>query len=189
MARMNLRTYLLLAAAMVGASATAGAQAVTINATKQEVLSLTLSAATLTNTDLAASNNIGSLTATLGWTLSPSRNAVVLAGYFTTPDALADAAPGGSSIAYADFAGSCTSSSLASPQYCSSAAEAFTSPNAALGLAGGSRILWASPVINGTNRIVSGATVGLNFIVTPTAIAALPAGTYSGVLNLRAYAQ
>lgn len=163
---------------------------VSLSAAKVEVLTLNLSTATLTNTDLAASNVIGSLTATMDWTLSPSRGNVYLVGWFNSTTAMTDGLATPNTVPTSDFLGACTATSMTGAT-CSTTAAAFTDvANTAVGsTAGASRTLWTSAAITGTTRNQTGVTAGLQFSIAPTRVSALPAGTYTGTLNLRAYAQ
>lgn len=166
-----------------------GPVTVALSAKKNETLTLALSASALTNTDLATSNVMGTLTATMSWTLSASRTAVNLVGWFASTDALTDGAtPTATTIATSDFLGECTSASLTGGTCAASAAftETSTLPGA---VAGATRVLWTSPSISGTNRVQSAVDIGLKFAVAPTRVTTLPAGTYTGTLNLRAFAQ
>lgn len=162
---------------------------VALSATKVEVLTLSLGGVTtLTNSDLVASNIVGGLTATMGWTLSPSRGNVNLVGWFSSTVAMTDALSPANEIATSEFLGACTSSGLTGAT-CSATPGAFTGTDATLGVAGASRVLWTSPAITGTTRNQTAVAVGLSFSVAAARVASLPAGTYTGTLNLRAYAQ
>ncbi len=172
----------------VQAQILSNATTVALSATKVEVLSLSLSTATLSNTDLVASNVVGGLTATMGWSLSPSRGNVNLVGWFTTTAAMTDGLATPNQIAFSEFLGACTAMGLTGST-CSATPAAFTGTDAAVGVAGASRVLWTSPAITGTTRNQSGVAVGLSFSVAAARVATLPAGTYTGTLNLRAYAQ
>lgn len=189
------RTALLVGALVGVTSATAQAQpvlsgtaasAVALKGTKIEMLTLNVAGVLNTNADLAASANLGNLTATLDWSLSPSRGSVSLVGYFSTAYALTDG--GGNDVAPTAFLGACTSASLAGGT-CSAALAGFTGSDAVVAGGGASLTLWSSPAITGVLRNQTGVAVGLNFQLDPTVVAALPAGVYQGTLYLRAYAQ
>ena len=66
------------------------------------------------------------------------------------------------------------------------AATAFTG-NGAFGGAGASLLLYNQPV-NATNRFVTGRTDSLALSIDLTQQAQLPAGSYTGTLNLQAQA-
>lgn len=72
---------------------------------------------------------------------------------------------------------------------CSPSAAFTETANTVVGSSGATRTLWTSAAITGTTRNQTGVTAGLEFSIAPAAVAALPAGTYNGTLNLRAYAQ
>lgn len=187
------RTALLVGALVGVTSATAQAQflsngpvAVALKGTKIEVLTLNVAGVLNTNADLAASANLGNLTATLDWSLSPSRGSVSLVGYFSTAYALSDGV--GNDVAPTAFLGACTSASLAGGT-CSATLAGFTGSDAVVAGGGASLTLWSSPAITGVLRNQTGVAVGLNFQLDPAVVAGLPAGVYQGTLNLRAYAQ
>ena len=188
------RTALLVGALVGVTSATAqaqilsagGAAAVALKGTKIGVLSLNVAGVLNTNADLAASADLGNLTATLDWSLSPSRGTVHLVGFFGTTYALTDGA--GNNVAHSAFLGACTTDEVLSGDTCPTTLTGFTGPDAVLG-GTASRTLWSSPAITGALRNQTGVAVGLNFQLDPTVVAALPAGVYQGTLYLRAYAQ
>lgn len=163
---------------------------VALSATKVERLTLTLSTTALTNVDLAASNVVGNLNATMAWTLSPSRGNVHLVGWFGSTTAMTDGLATPNTVSTADFLGACTATNMTGAS-CSSVAAAFTDgADAAVGsTVGATRVLWSSPAITGTTRNQTGVLASLRFEINSAAVAALPAGTYTGTLNLRAYAQ
>jgi hypothetical protein len=187
------RTALLVGALVGGTSATAqaqilsgsGASSVALKGTKIEMLTLNVAGVLNTNADLATSPDLGNLTATLDWSLSPSRGNVYLVGYLGTAYALTDGA--GNDVAPSAFWGACTSASLAGGT-CPATLAGFAGPNAVLGGIS-SLTLWSSPAITGALRNQTGVAIGLNFQLDPTVVAALPAGVYNGTLYLRAYAQ
>lgn len=189
------RTALLVGALVGVTSATAqaqilsagGAAAVALKGTKIEVLSLNVAGVLNTNADLATSANLGNLTATLDWSLSPSRSNVFLVGYFSTAYALTDG--GGNDVAPTAFWGACTTDEALPGDTCPTTLAGFTGSDAIVAGGGASRTLWSSPSITGALRNQTGVAVGLNFQLDPTVVAALPAGVYQGTLYLRAYAQ
>lgn len=161
---------------------------VSLSATKVEVLSLSLSTATLTNSDLAANNVVGGLTASMTWALSPGRGNVHLVGWFSSTVAMTDGLATPNEVSVSDFLGACTSAGMTGAT-CSATPGAFTETNLVLGVPTATRVLWSSPAITGATRNQNGVAVGLSFSVASTRVATLPAGTYTGTLNLRAYAQ
>lgn len=193
--RSTFRTLTILAGLVVFAAPAAQAQiasnatTVALSATKVEVLTLALSSNTLTNTDLSASNVMGAITATLDWTLSPSRGNVHLVGWFGTTTALTDGLATPNTVSTAEFLGACTSASLAGGTCAASGAFSGAAVAAVGSTASASKLLWTSPAITGTTRNQTGVAIGLSFAVDAARVATLPAGTYTGTLNLRAYAQ
>lgn len=193
--RSTFRTLTILAGLIAFAAPAAQAQIVSngpvqidLTATKVEVLTLGLSSTALTNTDLSASNVMGSLTATLDWTLSPSRSNVTLVGWFGSTTALTDGLATPNTVSTAEFQGGCTSASLAGGTCPALGAFTEAGVTAVGSTASATRTLWTSPAITGTNRVRTGITVGLTFAVDNARVLTLPAGTYTGVLNLRAFA-
>lgn len=187
------RTALLVGALVGVTSATAQAQklsngpiSVAVQGTKIEMLTLNVAGVLNTNADLAASADLGNLTASLDWSLSPSRGNVFLVGYFSTANALTDGL--GNNVAPTAFLGACTNTSLGGGT-CSATLAGFTGADGVVAGGGASLTLWSSPAINGVLRNQTGVTVDLNFQLDPTVVAGLPAGVYQGTLNLRAYAQ
>lgn len=167
-----------------------GPMAVSLQGVKVERLSLALSTNALAATDLANNNVLGSLNATMSWSLNPSRGNVYLVGWFNSTAALSDGLATPNTIASSDVLAACTATNLTGST-CSATPVAFDqAADAAVGSTdGASRVLWSSPAITGTTRNQSGIYAGLTFQIRSTAVAALPAGTYNGTLNLRAYAQ
>ena len=156
-----------------------GAQPIALNATLGESLTLTLSAATV-NFTLAAGSaaNAGStnVTATTAWTLKPGRTAVGVYAYFASAaSALTDGAGDNipsSAFFIADNAGASTALTNT---------VAYGGANAGLQL--------ANVAITAANRTSSRTDVmAYNINLTGGTLPQLPAGTYTGTLNIQAQA-
>ena len=156
-----------------------GAQPIALNATLGESLTLTLSASTVNFTLAAGSaTNAGStnITATTAWVLKPGRTAVGVYAYFATAaSALTDGAGDNipsSAFYIADNAGASTALTNT---------VAFGGANAGLQL--------ANVAITAANRSASRTDVmAYNINLTGGALPQLPAGTYTGTLNIQAQA-
>ena len=169
----------LFVATMASAQAlNSGAQPIALNATLGESLTLTLSAATV-NFTLAAGSaaNAGStnITATTAWVLKPTRTAVGVWAYFTTLNALTDGSGDNipsSAFFIADNAGASQALTNANP---------FNAVNAGLQL--------ANVAITAANRTANRTDVmAFNINLTGGTLPQLPAGTYTGTLNIQAQA-
>jgi hypothetical protein len=156
-----------------------GAQAVTLNATLAESLTLSLSANSV-NFNLASGSaaNAGStnITATTTWVLKPGRTAVGVYAYFTTAaSALTDGAGNdipSSAFFIADNAG---------PSTALTNTVAFGGANAGLQL--------ANVAITGANKAASRNDVmAFNIDLSGGTLPQLPAATYTGTLNIQAQA-
>lgn len=159
-----------------------GAQIINLNAKLQESLTLTLSGNAV-NFTLApgSATNAGSttITATTKWVLQPSRTAVNVYAYF------------GSTSALTDGAGDIIPTSAFSLSDNGGAAAALTSSaaNAAGFGASGAGALVSSTTINGTNKNSSSTDVmAFNIDLSAGTLPQLPAGTYTGTLNIQAQA-
>ena len=156
-----------------------GAQPIALNATLGESLTLTLSASTV-NFTLAAGSaaNAGStnITATTAWTLKPGRTAVGVYAYFASStaaltDGAGDNIPS-SAFFIADNGGASTALTNS---------VAFGAANAGLQL--------ANVAITAANRNSSRTDVmAYNINLTGGTLPQLPAGTYTGTLNIQAQA-
>jgi hypothetical protein len=173
---------LIIAAASSMASAqvlNSGAQAIALNATLAESLTLSLTANAVNFTLTAGSaTNAGStnITATTAWTLKASRTAVGVYAYFTTAaSALTDGAGNNipsSAFFIADNAGPST---------------ALTNSVAFGGANGGLQL--ANVAITNANRASNRTDVmAFNINLTGGTMPQLPAGTYTGTLNIQAQA-
>lgn len=180
----------LLATLLVAGSASAqsgllsGTATVTINATKQATLSVTInSGATQTLaalTDNALNNFAAPVNITTAWDINPSAAAVVLVGYFTTP-----------AQALANGTNYITTSRVRGRVGAAGAFNAFTGGvvtggASSVGVAGGSLQLF-SQGITGVNRN-SSRTDDLWLQIDLVGTTTVP-GTYAGTLNLRAITQ
>jgi hypothetical protein len=157
---------------------------VTINATKQASLTVTINSGgtqTLASlTDNAVNNFSTPVNVTTAWDINPSASAVVLVGYFTTP-----------AQALANGTNYITSSLVRGRVGAAGAFNPFTGGvvtggASSVGVAGGTLQLF-SQAISGANRN-SSRTDDLYLQIDLTGQSTVP-GTYSGTLNLRAITQ
>ncbi len=187
----SLKKYAILAAVLVAFTVLAasfasaqvlnsGAQTIALNATLNESLTLGLSANAV-NFPLTAGSatNPGStnITATTTWALKPSRTAVKVYAYFT---AAATALTDGSGNNIPSSAFFISDNGGASTALTTSVA--FGAANAGLQL---------GPTINITNANRSGNradVMAFNINLTGGTLPALPAGSYTGTLNIQAQA-
>jgi hypothetical protein len=175
-----LACFVVLAASFASAQVlNSGAQAIALNATLNESLTVGLSANTV-NFPLTAGNaaNAGStnITATTAWVLKPSRTAVKVYAYFAAAaTALTDGAGNNipsSAFFIADNAG--PSNALVNTV-------AFGGANAGLQL--------ANVAITNANRAGNRADImAFNINLTGGTLPQLPAGSYTGTLNIQAQA-
>jgi len=156
-----------------------GAQAISLNATLAESLTLSLSANSV-NFTLAAGSaaNAGStgVTATTKWTLKPGRTAVTVDAYFASAAAaLTDG--GGNNIPSSAF----KVANNAGPSTALTSTVAFGGASAGLRL--------ENITITGANKN-SQVTDAMTFNIDLSggAMPQLPAGTYTGTLNIQAQA-
>ena len=173
---------MIIAAASSMASAqvlNSGAQAITLNATLAESLTLSLTANSVNfSLTSGAATNAGStnITATTAWTLKASRTAVGVFAYFTTATAaLTDGAGNNipsSAFFIADNGGTST---------------ALTNSVAFGGANGGFQL--ANVPITTTNRAGNRTDImAFNINLSGGTLPQLPAGTYTGTLNIQAQA-
>jgi hypothetical protein len=156
-----------------------GAQAIALSASLAESLTVSLSASTVNFTLAAGSaTNAGStsITATTAWVLKPTRTAVVVDAYFASAaaaltDGSGDNIPS-SAFFIADNAGAST---------------ALTN-TVAFG-AGSAGLQLANVAITGANKNSSRTdAMAFNINLTGGTLPQLPAGTYTGTLNIQAQA-
>ncbi len=181
----NLTRFALLAALTLGLASVAsaqvlnsGAQAISLNAQLAESLTLSLTANSVNFTLAAGSaTNAGStgITATTKWTLKPGRTALGVYAYFATSTALTDGA--GDSIPSSAFKISDNSGP--------STALTATNPYGA----GSSGFQMENITITGANKN-SQVTDAMTFNIDLSGgtLPQLPAGTYTGTLNIQAQA-
>lgn len=156
-----------------------GAKTIALNATLNESLTLNLSASSV-NFALAAGNasNAGSanVTATTKWVLKPGRTAVAVYAYFTSATvALTDG--GGNNIPASAF-------SIADNSGAATALTAVTPYNA-----GASGLRLENVTITGTNKSSQVTdNMAFNIDLSGGTLPQLPAGTYTGTLNIQAQA-
>jgi hypothetical protein len=156
-----------------------GAKTIALNATLNESLTLNLSASTV-NFTLAAGSaaNAGSanVTATTKWVLKPGRSAVAVYAYFSSAtaalsDSLGNNIPS-SAFSIADNAGTAT------------ALTAITPYNA-----GASGLRLQNVAISSANRSSQVTdNMAFNIDLSGGSLPQLPAGTYTGTLNIQAQA-
>jgi hypothetical protein len=170
---------LLIAAASSLASAqlNSNTQTVALTATLPESLTVGLSASAVTfNLAAGAAANAGNIgvTATTTWVLKPSRTTLRVYAYFASTNALTDG--GGNNIPSADF-------------FISDNGGASTAVNqtvAGFGVAG-SALQLSNTAITNANR-AGNRTDAMLFNINLSTIPQLPAGTYTGTLNIQAQA-
>jgi hypothetical protein len=180
----HIRVVAVLLAAFVTATASAqalnsGAQPIALNATLGESLTLTLSSAAVNFTLAAGSaTNAGStnITATTKWTLQPGRTAVGVYAYFASATA-----------ALTDGAGDNIPSSAFTIADNAGAPAALTNTVPFGGALAGLQL--ANVAITGANRTSSrNDAMAYNINLTGGTLPQLPAGTYTGTLNIQAQA-
>lgn len=157
---------------------------VTINATKQASLTVTINSGatqTLANlTDNTVNSFATPVNVTTAWDINPSASAVVLVGYFSTP---AQALANGTDY----IASSLVQGRLgAAGAFSSFSGGAVTGGASSVGVAGGSLQLF-SEAISGANK-TSSRTDDLHLQIDLTG-QTVASGTYAGTLNLRAITQ
>lgn len=171
---------LAMATTMASAQAiSSGAQAIALNATLAESLTLSLSANAV-NFTLAAGSaaNAGStnITATTTWVLKPGRTAVGVYAYF-----------GNAAAALTDGAGDNIPSSAFFIADNAGASTALTNTVAFGGANGGLQL--ANVAITGTNKNASRTDVmAFNINLSGGTLPQLPAAIYTGTLNIQAQA-
>ena len=159
-----------------------GVQTITLNAQLAESLTLSLSGNAV-NFTLAAGSaaNAGStnITATTSWVLKPGRTAVGVYAYFASTTALTDG--GGNNIPTSAF----FIADNAGPSTAVTASTAF-----AAGFGGaGAGLQLRNTAITGANKVSSATDImAFNINLTGGTLPQLPAGTYTGTLNIQAQA-
>jgi hypothetical protein len=172
--------FVTFAASLASAQVNSGAQPIALNATLAESLTLSLSANAV-NFALTpgSATNAGStnITATTAWVLKPGRTAVGVYAYFaSSAAALTDGAtPTPNNI---------PSSAFLIPDN-GGASAALTSTVAYGGAAAGLQL--ANVAITGVNKN-SSRTDAMAFNINLSTLPQLPAGTYTGTLNIQAQA-
>jgi hypothetical protein len=154
---------------------------VTLNATLNESLTVAATPSNVNFTLVSGSTATGSapVAMTTSWILKNSRTTVSLIGYFSSASAaLSDGATTPTNIPTSEVLGQVTTGTPTS-------FTAFTQ-TAALGPAGAGLTLFTQS-ISGTNRAAS-RNDNLNLEINLTSQPQLPAGTYTGTLNLQAQA-
>jgi len=167
------------AALSVGQAINSGAQPIALNATLGESLTLNLSAAAVNFTLTAGSAaNPGSttITATTAWVLKPGRTTVTVDAYFASAAAALTDGAGNNIPSSAFFISDNGGASTALVN-----TVAFGAANAGLRL--------ASVAITGANRASNRTDLmAYNMNLTGGTLPNLPAGTYTGTLNIQAQA-
>lgn len=154
---------------------------VSLNATLSESLTVAATPSNVTFALVSGSTATGSapVAMTTKWILSGARTSVTLVGYFSSAAAaLTDGATTPTNIPTSEVLGQVTTGAP-------TAFTAFTQ-TAPLGTAGAGLTLFTQ-AISGTNRAAT-RTDNLNLQINLTAQPQLPAGTYTGTLNLQAQA-
>jgi hypothetical protein len=156
-----------------------GAQTINLNATLNESLTLSLSGNSVNFTLAAgAAANAGStpITATTKWVLKPGRTAVTVNAYFTT-----------AASALTDGSGNNIPSSAFSIKNNAAAAAALTNTVAYGAASAGLQL--ENITITGANKNSSSTdAMSFNVDLSGGTLPQLPAGTYTGTLNIQAQA-
>jgi hypothetical protein len=156
---------------------TSSLRTITLTADKPEQVTLSApspSSQSVTLADGTAAMFANPFTTTVGWDVSPSTATTVkLVAYFTTPS---QALVNGSSMLPAELIEISLDNGSTWHPITSNAV-------AGVGSAGGSYVLYTSPVTQGANRRAS-ATVTFHVRINLTGNPSTAAGTYSGALNL-----
>ena len=164
---------------LASAQLNSGAQPITLNASLSESLSVSLSANTVNFTLSAGSaSNAGStnVTATTAWVLKPGRTAVGVYAYFANAAAALTDGAGDNIPSAAFFIADNSGASTALTN-----TVAFGGANAGLQL--------ANVAITGANKNSNRTDVmAFNINLTGGTLPQLPAGSYSGMLNIQAQA-
>ena len=163
------------------------APTITLNATLPESLTVNVTSGATVNFTLAANTaaNLGSTTSTVqtAWVLSPGRTTVAIWAYVAN-SAAALTAGGGNNIAASQVtamaAGSGSTGGVLSTTPSGGGAPSFIT-------AGGSGVQIGSVAITGTNK-ASSTTTTLTWSINTTSTPQLPAGTYTGTVNIQAQA-
>ena len=154
---------------------------VTLNATLPEVLSVSATPGNVNFTLVPGSTAVASapILVTTSWLVRATRANIALFAWFATPAAaLTDGASTPNNIPSAEVYGTVPTGSP-------TAYTAFTQ-SGALGATGGGLQLFTQALYSATRSITR--TDNLNLEINLTAQPQLPAGTYSGILNLQAQA-
>ncbi len=163
------------------AQVTSSVATVQLKADLQESLTISATPANVNFALIAGGTAQGNVPVgiTTSWVLSNSRSSVTLSGYFSSSTAaLTDGAATPTNIPSSDVLGQVTTG-------LPTAFTAFTQ-SAPVGTAGAGLELF-NQSISGTNRSAS-RTDNLNLRINLTGLPQLPAGTYTGTLNLQAQA-
>jgi len=187
----NLAMLMLSLAAVpaVSAQLNSNAPTITLNATLPESLTVSVTSGATVNFTLAANTaaNPGSTTSTVqtAWVLQPGRTQVTIWAWVAN-GAAALTAGGGNNIAASQVAATAAGSGSAGGALNSVASggagvPAFITPAAATGVQIG------SVAITGANK-ASNTTTTLTWNINTTSTPQLPAGTYTGTVNIQAQA-
>jgi hypothetical protein len=165
------------ASSLASAQLNSNTQTIALSATLAESLTVSLSASSV-NFNLTAGNatNAGStgVTATTTWVLKPTRTAMAVYAYFASTNALTDG--GGNNIPSSAF-------------FIANNGGASTAVNqtfAGFGVAG-SALRLANVTITNANR-AGNRTDAMLYNINLSTLPQLPAGTYTGTLNIQAQA-
>lgn len=163
------------------AQLTSSVASVQLNATLQESLTVSATPANVTFNLVPGGTALGNapVAITTSWVLKGSRSSVTLSGYFSSATAaLSDGAATPTDIPSSDVLGQVTTG----------LPTAFTSftQSAPVGTAGAGLELF-NQAISASNRATS-RTDNLNLQINLTGLPQLPAGSYTGTLNLQAQA-
>lgn len=181
-----LLTFLSLAGGMAHAQFTSSPSTVAITATLGEALTIGLSTNTTSIALTAGGTSAasGNIVITSAWLLKTSRANVYLVGWFPTTTALTDGGTPANTIPTSAVLGQITPNGGSGGGYSAFTGSAPTGTG--VGVAGASLTLYTQ-ALTAANR-VGGRTDTLNLEVNLTSQPTLPAGSYTGTLNLEAVA-
>jgi hypothetical protein len=166
------------ASSLASAQLSSNTQTIALSATLAESLTVSLSASSVNfNLSAGSATNAGStgVTATTTWVLRPSRNALAVYAYF-----------GSATAALTDGGGNNIPSSAFFIANNGGASTAVNQAFAGFGAAG-SALRLANVTITNANR-AGNRTDAMLYNINLTTLPQLPAGTYTGTLNIQAQA-
>ena len=178
----------LMASPAAFAQLNSNAPTITLNATLPESLTVNVTSGATVNFTLAANTaaNLGSTTSTVqtAWVLQPGRTQVAIWAYVAN-GAAALTAGGGNNIAASQVTAMASGSGSVGGKLNTSVSGGAGVP--AFITTGGTGVQIGSVAITGANK-ASNTTTTLTWSIDTTATPQLPAGTYTGTVNIQAQA-